>query len=139
MTDSVGGDEIAVPRTVARQTCRDNPPAANTTEYYRMSLFVPFDVKRPQFNLRGGGRGELSHGQWCGRHRGYRGNRQQNATYRPHYRGQMTMYGTQYRDNSVNSLGSVAADVMSERISVQLSAVLFMHENRAFCKLECPA
>jgi len=42
MTDSVGGDEIAVPRTVARQTCRDNPPAAYATEYYRMSLFVPF-------------------------------------------------------------------------------------------------
>jgi hypothetical protein len=42
LTEIVGGDDIAVPRIVARQTCRANIPAANTTEYYRQVLYVPF-------------------------------------------------------------------------------------------------
>jgi len=42
MTNSVGGDDIAVPRIVGRQTRRDNVPAADANEYYRLSLFVSF-------------------------------------------------------------------------------------------------
>ena len=33
---------IAVPRITGRQANRDNVPAANPSEYYRLSLFIPF-------------------------------------------------------------------------------------------------
>ena len=42
MLAAVNGEEIAVPRMVVRQTCRDNTPAGDATEHYRLSLFLPF-------------------------------------------------------------------------------------------------
>lgn len=39
---SVNGETIAVPRITGRQANRVNVPAANTSEYYRLSLFIPF-------------------------------------------------------------------------------------------------
>ena len=42
MIAAVNGEEIAVPRKVARHTCRDNTHAGDATEHYRLSLFLPF-------------------------------------------------------------------------------------------------
>ena len=42
MIAAVNGEEIVVPRKVARQTCRENTPAGDAAEHYRLTLFLPF-------------------------------------------------------------------------------------------------
>ena len=42
MIAAVNGEEIVVPRKVARQTCHENTPAGDAAEHYRLTLFLPF-------------------------------------------------------------------------------------------------